>query len=441
MGSISGLKLVEVTANFLRSEAFTKPVHAFVERECLVFEAPAVTQYAPLDATSPLDNGEGFEHALADVQAAYGKVVSDLIEKSLSSVGASWDKLQAACLNNPRAASTRAVRNALEACSDFPSFFDMMAECNLALEAKALELWHMQTQFGFDDEDLAAEAEGSDALAPLPSSETLRQEYGISEATVRELEAARAELGGGEGLVAKLSSLVHALDDDEVDPIQAALNGVGAGDSPQPPTGGTLSITPPDAAVSLRAAGTVMSAPPTVSTEEVSPRPEAPAIHVTATDTLTSAPPKGFRQAAFGAQGAGLPLRTSLQVQGPPSPTSQGDVVPEGAATGVKQKHVPALAAAGPLSAPAKQSVRARPLLPARCCPFEPPCTCCVRVSACWLSCGCCVCVWRGMLCTGGPGRRAASGRGAIAQWNGSVQGASQRVLVEGCDCPDCTHL
>ncbi|KAJ1626839.1 hypothetical protein T492DRAFT_842824 [Pavlovales sp. CCMP2436] len=194
MGSISGLRLVEVTANFLRTEAFTRPVEEFVERECLVFES---STYATLGSGAQAASGEGYEHALAAVQVEYARLASDLIERHLSAVGASFGKLQAACLANPRSAPTLAVRNALECCSDFPAFFDMMAEFNLALEAKALELWHMQTQFGFDDDDIAAEAEVGDAVAPLPNAATLMREYGLSEATVRELEVARAELGGG----------------------------------------------------------------------------------------------------------------------------------------------------------------------------------------------------------------------------------------------------
>lgn len=359
MGSLSGLKLVEVTANFLRGDAFAKPVSAFVERECLVFDTPS-------SGAAGGDSGEGYEHALMDVQVAYAKLVSDLLEKHLSGVGAGWDKLQAACLNHQRAPATSVVRNALSCCSDFAAFFDLMAEANLELEARALELWHMQTQFGFDDDDLAAEAELGDSIAPLPSNETLRRDYGLSEATVRELEAARAELGGGEGLVAKLGSLMSALD-DEPDPLAAAL----AAAEPPPVAPSLLTRRGSGArgvpAIALDAPRPSASAPPT--TNSAMAQHDAPAIHVTATESLTTAAARAARAAATAA--AGAPPK-SLHVSGPPSPTQEqsptsSTVGLERPALSAKPRHVPALKTAGPLSAPAKQSHVRRPKAPRAC--------------------------------------------------------------------------
>lgn len=375
MGSLVGLKLVEAVASFIRSSAFTKPIREFVERECLVFEAST--------SGAPGSGGEGYEHELMDVQEAYASLASDLIEAHLDSVGADWNTLQAACFDHASAPPTAIVRNAIAVCSDFPAFFEMMAAANLELEAKALELWHLQTQFGFDEDDLAAETELADSAMELPDAAALIAEYGLSKETVRELEKARAELGGGEQLVAKLGSLAQAYSGD-ANPLSAAMAAAELGQdgeeeeeeaqaaslprtarSPPLPAGAKARRAAPASkplrTISLDAPQPSMSAPPTVSS--LSPRPDAPAIRVTTTDTLTTA---ATRAAAAVSKGpakrkGGVPALRKLHVSGPPSPSSVTSPVKSTGSDGMvqsagKARRIPALSSEGPLSAPAKQS-------------------------------------------------------------------------------------
>jgi len=334
MGSLSGLRLVEAIASFLRSEAYARPINAFVERECLVFETPGGEAWPSMSpgssARGATDTGEGFTLALSEVQVQYSNLASSLIEKHLHSLGASWDKLQAACLKEHAHHATKTVRNALEPCTDFPAFFDMMAESNLALEAKALELWHMQTQFGFDEEDLAAEDEdGGDMPAPLPGIQTLCREYGLSEVTMRELALARAEMHPGE-----------SEGDSAVGNLMSALGGEDSDEDDDDP----LKLLGPSTSKVVGGAGG----------SGTSPRPEAPAIQVSENSGTGT-----YERAAKSVAASGLHKDKALNVMGPPSPRSSrgSEEANLSGPTTANPKRVPASdVSAGPLSAPAKSA-------------------------------------------------------------------------------------
>lgn len=205
--SYIGLPLVRSTAAFLRSDAFRGPLDAFVERECLVFEQGS----DPVGATSRSSRssqgaGEGFSLVLTEIHGEYSALVSDLIEKHLSSNGAVWQDLESACEGHPDENATRAVRKMLEPCADFRAFFNMMAECNLELESKALDLWHLQSSFasGSDTVDLS-----KDSLlvmpTPLPGMSDLVNRLGLSERTAGFIAGGGSDgAGGGAGAGAGL---------------------------------------------------------------------------------------------------------------------------------------------------------------------------------------------------------------------------------------------
>lgn len=384
MGSVAGPKLVDATAAFLRSDAFAKPVAAFVERECLVFEPRAAA------------DGASYEHALVGVHAAYGSLVSGLVERFVLQLGASWEKLQAACLAGLRAPSTRAVHAALRPCSDFPAFFEMMAEANLALEAAALRLWHLQADFWpeegakGEDEAITREAALGAGLQPLPGSATLLGEYGLSEATVRELQAVRAGLllaGGEPPEAAGAAGLHRRLGQLSVEPPSpwaraATHRGGGEAEEPRAPP---VSPAPPGRrgplrlrSVSLHALKPSASAPSALGRLRPPRTPPLPAppppLSIRAAGA--SAPPD-TPEAAIGAAGgrrwgrgpAGgrellvLPPPSSLLADGPaqqdggPAGPAGGEGGGEGERARQRRPHrVPALSCAGPATDPSGRS-------------------------------------------------------------------------------------
>lgn len=333
MGSLGGIKLIDAVAAFVKSEAFTKPMNAFVEQECTVFESPEAAW--PVEG-QPRDTGEGFSLALSQVHAAYGKLASDLIENHLTSLGANWDRLQQACTVNARAPSTKVVRNALEAVADFPFFFTMMAEKNLELEAKALELWHLQTQFGFDEDDLQVVDEvQADEEIPELDFKALALEYGLSETTLMELQAARAEASaaGGSAAAEKAESMLAALDEGE-----EASSDDGVDFTYRPEDDEDADATDVSGVASLASVG---KATGTAGAKGGSKA--APSIEVTGTATIDGA----TRPAGAGERRASK----VLTVDAPPSPKPRKQAAGDDSAA----EHVPSVVApAGPLSAPAK---------------------------------------------------------------------------------------